>query len=262
MAPAAPLAILAPAAPVAAWELPAPLDLARWPLPHQGALGRFVVRAIALLARRQVLGVRGLEHVLPAHDPFILALNHSTMIESLIVPALLVLARGGRLIHFLADWNYRLIPGVGLIYARAETITVTRKPARPRMLNVFKPLYSHPLSALDRARLQLATGHSVGIFPEGKVNRDPARLLPAHHGAALLSLEAQVPVVPVGIRFPHAAPGCPIRDSALMEIRVGAPLIAPRCSARPSLASLHAWHATIMGEISALSGKAYPGETP
>ena len=36
-----------------------------------------------------------------------------------------MLHRGGRLIHFLADWNFRLIPGIGLMYRRAETITVT-----------------------------------------------------------------------------------------------------------------------------------------
>ena len=68
------------------------------------------------------------------------------------MPALLILHRGGQLIHFLADWNYRLIPGVGLIYRRAQTITVTRKSARPKFLNVLKPLYLHPLSAFERSR--------------------------------------------------------------------------------------------------------------
>jgi len=243
-----------PTASPSMWEPPQPLDLVRWPLPHQKVLGRFLLRALALLARRHVLTIHGLEHVAVARDPFILALNHSTMIESLIVPALLVLHRDGQLIHFLADWNYRLIPGVGLIYARAETITVTRKPARPRILNALKPLYRHPLSALDRARLRLAVGQSVGIFPEGKVNRDPRRLLPAHRGAALLSLESGAPIVPVGIRFPGAASERPIRDGAPMEVHIGPPLIAPQ-SAALSLASLHAWHATIMSEIGQLCGK-------
>lgn len=236
------------------WEPPAPVELARWPLPDRGALDGLLVRTLALLARRHVLAIRGLEHVQPARDPFILALNHSTMIESLAVPALLVLHRGGRLIHFLADWNYRLIPGVGLIYRRAETISVTRKPARPRILNTLKPLYEHPLTALDRARLQLAIGRSIGIFPEGKVNRDPRRLLPARHGAALLSLESGVPVVPVGIRFPGLQPGLPIDGSALMEVHIGAPL-TPHRPERPSLTELHAWHGTIMGEIGRLCGK-------
>jgi 1-acyl-sn-glycerol-3-phosphate acyltransferase len=179
------------------------------------------------------------------------------MVESVLVPALLVLHRDGRLIHFLADWNYRLIPGVGLIYRRAETITVTRKPARPRVLNVLKPLFLHPQTALDRARSHLADGHALGIFPEGTVNRNPQQLRPGRRGAALLSLETGVPVVPAGIRFPGAHAEQPIGGLALMEVHIGAPLIPSRPSgARVSLADLHRWHATIMHEIGGLCGKA------
>ena len=213
------------------------------------------MRALALMARRQVLAIRGLEHVQPARDPFILALNHSTMAESLLVPALLMLHRGGRLIHFLADWNYGLIPGVGLLYRRGETILVTRKPARPRLLNALKPLYTHPLSALDRARLLLAIGRPVGIFPEAKINRNAHRLLPARRGAALLSLESGVPVVPAGIRFPGLESGGRIGDRAAMEVHIGAPLTPP--SALTALADLYAWHDAIMSEIGRLCGKSY-----
>jgi hypothetical protein len=35
------------------------------------------------------------------------------------VPAVLMLYCGGRLIHFIADWNFRLISGIGLIYRHA-----------------------------------------------------------------------------------------------------------------------------------------------
>lgn len=227
------------------WEPPAAGELARWPLPDRGGVDRLVMRALALLARRHVLAIRGLEHVQVERDPFILALNHASMIESLAVPALLVLHRGGRLIHFLADWNYRLIPGVGMLYRRGETISVTRKSARPRILNHLKPLYLHPLTALDRARMQLAVGRSVGIFPEGRINRDPARLLPGRRGAALLSLESGVPVVPAGIRF--SAQGA-------LTLHIGAPMTPP-CPEHASLAGLHGWHAAIMGEIGRLCGK-------
>jgi 1-acyl-sn-glycerol-3-phosphate acyltransferase len=248
---------MSPSAVPTIWAPPALSELARWPLPHQSAVNGFVVRALALLARRHVLAVTGLEHVQPARDPFILALNHSTMIESLIVPALLVLSRGGRLIHFLADWNYRLIPGVGMIYHRAQTITVTRKSAKPRFLNALKPLYIHPLSALDRSRILLASGNSVGIFPEGKVNRDPHRLMPARRGAALLSLESGVPVVPAGIRFPGARDGLTKDGRAIMEVHIGAPLAPPRLAARATLTDLHGWNADIMREIGRLSGKSF-----
>jgi 1-acyl-sn-glycerol-3-phosphate acyltransferase len=114
-------------------------------LPSLGLGDRLVLRALALIASRHVLAIHGLQHIRPATDPFILAANHSTRRESLLVPALLLLHRGGRLVHFLADWNFRLIPGVGFIYARAQVVTVTRKSAKPRFLNILKPLYEQPL---------------------------------------------------------------------------------------------------------------------
>src|SRR5262245_17321563 len=160
-----------------AGEPPALGELLRWALPAQSSFDTWLVRGLALMARQQVLAVAGLEHVRAAHDPFVLAINHSTRTEALLVPALLVLHRGGRLIHFLADWNYRLLPGIGLIYRRAQTVTVTRKSARPAFLNALKPLYMTPPGALARARAHLAGGRSIGIFPEGAVNRDPGWLL-------------------------------------------------------------------------------------
>jgi 1-acyl-sn-glycerol-3-phosphate acyltransferase len=253
---------MAPTASEFVSEPPAFEELVRWALPAQkNVLDAWVVRGLALLARQQVLRIAGLEHVRGLHDPFILAINHSTRTESLLVPALLVLHRGGRLIHFFADWNFRLIPGIGLIYRRAQTITVTRKSAKPAFLNVLKPLYMAPPCALERARQRLLSGHSVGIFPEGTVNRDPGRMLPGHRGAAYLSLATRTPVIPVGIRFPGAAGR--IDDHARMEVAIGAPLAPPRlCARRPSRAELRGWHAIVMGEISRLSGKlwTHPGD--
>lgn len=242
------------------WEPPAAQELLRWPLPYQRLANRCFVRGVAMFARGRVLAVSGLQHVRPGLDPFILAINHNTRTEALLVPALVMLHRGGRLIHFMADWNFRLIPGIGLIYRRAETITVTAKQARPRVLNAFKPLYRHSRTVLDRARFCLANGRSVGVFPEGRINRDPLRLLAGRRSAALLSLETGAPVVPVGIRFPHAVPDRPIRDRDPMEVHIGRPLCPPRVEPRLQAATLRDWHAAVMTEIAHLSGKSWtPG---
>lgn len=239
------------------WEMPPTRAIVRWPLPMLGPLDRWLLRVAALLARRQVVAVSGLEHVRPEADPFVLALNHSTRREALLVPALLMLLRGGRRIHFLADWNFRLIPGIDLLYRRAGAISIMRKPARPRLLDVLKPLFADALPPYARARVLLAGGRSVGVFPEGTVNRDPLRLLAGRAGAARLSLETGAAIVPAGIRFPAADPARPIREDAPFEIRIGAKLVPPRAAGRASPPALRDWHAAVMTEIGRLSGKAW-----
>ena len=236
------------------WEPPPFGDILRRPMPEMGLGDRWLVRALAFLGRNQVRVLSGLEHVDPNNDPFILVLNHSTRREALLVPAVLILHRGGRLIHFLADWNFRLLPGIGLIYRRAQTITVTRKSARPSFLNLLKPFYRGPLTVLERTRGHLLAGMSVGIFPEARVNRDRDRLLKGRLGAAYLSLETGLSIVPAGIRLldetANAGPSAPL------EIRIGAPLRPPHAArARAPNAELRAWHAIVMAEIARLSGK-------
>ncbi|KAB2915506.1 MAG: 1-acyl-sn-glycerol-3-phosphate acyltransferase [Hyphomicrobiaceae bacterium] len=241
-----------------AWRVPAAGHILGCELPHLGLGDRLLLRGLMLLARRQIAAVHGLQHVRPAMDPFILAMNHGTRRESLLVPALLFLNRGGRLIHFLADWNFQLIPGVGLIYRRAQVVTVTRKSAKPRALNGLKPFFRQVLPPFELARAHLLAGRPVGIFPEGTVNRDPDRLLRGRRGAARLSLETGAPIVPMGIRFPGVEPGSPVPEHAAMELHIGAPLTPPGSPGhRASVGAVSTWHAAIMNEIARLSGKAW-----
>lgn len=238
--------------------IPPPSEIIGCELPDLGLGDRLLLRALAILASRQIVAIHGLQHIRPARDPFILAANHSTRRESILVPALLFLHRGGRLVHFLADWNFRLIPGVDLIYARAQVVTVTRKSAKPRFLNAVKPLYRHPQPALERARAHLAAGRAIGLFPEGEVNRNPRTLLRGRRGAARLSIETGVPVVPMGIRFPNADPAHPIPAGCAMELHLGPPLLPPGPTVeQASITAVSAWHAVIMTEIARLSGKSW-----
>jgi 1-acyl-sn-glycerol-3-phosphate acyltransferase len=227
------------------------------PLPFLWLFDRLLLRGIMLAARRRVLRVDGMEHIL-SPEPFILAFNHSTRREALLVPALLIFHRGGRLIHFWSDWMFRLMPGVGLMLSRAGTIVVTTKPARNRVLDLFRRFFIQPVAPLEQARALLATGNAVGAFPEGTTNRDPERLLPGRLGTARLSLETGMPILPAGIRFPGVPAGAPVPEGAAMEITIGAPLHPPRRpGSRPTLAEVRAWHGVMMGEIARLSGKSW-----
>ncbi|HEU0062065.1 MAG TPA: lysophospholipid acyltransferase family protein [Hyphomicrobiaceae bacterium] len=242
------------------WRTPAANEILGHHLPHLGPGDRLLLRALTLCAARYVVAIEGLQHIRPAQDPFILVANHSTRREAVPVPAMLLLLRGGRRVHFLADWNFRLIPGVGFLYARAEVVTVTRKSAKPRFLNALKPLYAPALPTLERARAHLVAGQCLGIFPEGEVNRDPFRLLRGRRGAARLSLETGAPVIPMGIRFPQPGLGGHLSRTCAMELHIAPPLI-PRLPQRQwaSVSAVSEWHGVIMTEIGRLANKAWPG---
>jgi 1-acyl-sn-glycerol-3-phosphate acyltransferase len=231
------------------------------PMPHKTGrpLARGVIRGLLLAFGSRIVRVRGLERVAPEHDPFILALNHSTKLEALFLPAFLLHARGGKSLHFLADWNLKLVPGMACLYRAGDVITLDRKPARPRFLNVLRPWLTDRVPAFTRAEERLAAGASVGIFPEGTTNRDPHRLLRGFNGAARLSLQTGVPVIPVGVRFPEHQHVARIPELAPMEMEFGPPLVPP-AERDLTAAATRAWHACVMCELARLSGKTWSNE--
>ena len=238
------------------WE-PSARQMLSAPAPHMVLRDRILFRSLAALAARRLVSISGIEHIGVDRDPFILAPNHSTWIESVLVPSFLVIRRGGKLIHFLADWNFRIVPGIGLIFRRGQVVTVARKDSKPKFLTVFRRFYEDPVPAMERARLHVTEGRPIGIFPEGTVNRDPERLLVGRVGMARLSLETGVPVVPVGIRYPESGPGRPAKEYGRMAIEIGPPMHPPSIAGPPSAGATRHWHTAIMGEISRLSGKAW-----
>lgn len=235
------------------WRSPTAGEVFRRPLGPLNLLDRVLTRGVSYFVLPRFTSIHGIEHISRDKDPFVLALNHATRFEAMALPALLVYYRGGGRVHFLADWNFQMIPGIGLLYRRSGAIVVTRKSARPRFLNALKPLYTHAEPSHQRALAHLAAGRSIGIFPEGTVNRDPERLLRGRLGAARLSLEAGVPVVPGGIRITGGDDRRP-----LLAIELGAPMQPPPpAGATVTGAEVRAWHARIMTQIARLSGKAW-----
>ncbi|WP_022834409.1 lysophospholipid acyltransferase family protein [Salisaeta longa] len=223
---------------------------------------RWVIRATLLALGHRVEGVIGGERLRRLEGPFVAVLNHSQRTEAFLVPALLAWLRGGRVLRFLADWNFMLVPPVYALYRSARVIPVTRKPARPRWLTPLRRWIAPPPTGFAAARQCLQRGTPVGCFVEGTINRHPRRLLRGQRGAARLSLITQVPVLPVGVQFPyHADPAQPIAEREPLSLHIG-PALHPPTDAK-NIKRVDAWHATIMRALARQSGTVWaPGAQP
>ena len=161
------------------------------------------------------------------------------------------------MVHFMADWNFLLIPGVAGIIRAHDPIVVTRKAARPRFLNRLRPRFTPAFPPFVEAERRLRDGRSIGIFPEGTANRHPTLLLRGYHGAARLAVETGVRVIPAGIRFPGADPTRPVRDTSPFAVEFGPPL--PSTTGGDDLETIGEraghFHHEMMTAISTLSGK-------
>jgi 1-acyl-sn-glycerol-3-phosphate acyltransferase len=218
---------------------------------------RWVIRATLCALGPFVERVEHADRLRRLDGPFVVVLNHSQPLEAFLVPALLAWLRGGRIIRFLADWNFMLLPPVYALYRSARVIPVTRKQARPRFLNALKDLVAPPPTGFECARRCLDQGQPVGVFVEGTTNPHPTRLLRGQRGAARLSLEAGVPALPIGLRFPHHHnPDAPISSTEALSVHVGTPLTPP---AAPTL---NDWHATLMQALATRSGSTWAWSHP
>ena len=222
-----------------------------------GCISALAVRICASIGARLLVKIEGAENLRAENDPFIVVLNHSQKLEALYLPGVLMHLRKGKIIHFLADWNFCLVPGVWFFYHFGQAIPVARKPAKPRFLNAFKPLFVRREPGLSRARRALKSGRSVGIFPEGTTNRDPKTLLQGSRGAAQLSMQTQSPILPIGVRFPFHDPALPIPECIPASLCVGKPMPPPPVSGKPSLREICGWHRQIMETVAGLSGKSW-----
>lgn len=139
-----------------------------------------VLPLIGLLTRVRIVD----GHKLPAHGACILAPNHFSEIDPLLVGV--AVWRLGRLPRFLAKGSLFRIPFVGWLLRSTGQIPVERSgPSRSG-------------SPLDAARLVAERGNAVIVYPEGTLTRDP-ELWPMRGktGAARMALLHDLPVIPV-----------------------------------------------------------------
>lgn len=187
--------------------------------------------------------VEGLENV-PDDGPFLLASNHLSFFDSVILQAL-----APRMVHFFAKAEYFTAPG----------------PRGRAMKWFFESVGSIPVQrgeqaaatvALDSLVDLLEAGQAVGIYPEGTRSRD-GRLYRGRTGVGWLALTTGVPVVPVGLIGTERlqAPGRRLPRPARFTVRFGEPLRFEHPGRRHPLPLRRAVTAEVMDAIAALTGQ-------
>lgn len=207
------------------------------------AVGRhyWTTRRLSLPWRRLWLRVEleGTESV-PASGPVILAPNHRSFIDSMVLMYEL-----GRPVTFLGKSEYLSHPITRRLFPAAGMIPVDRSGRGVA-------------ASLRAAATRLEAGGIVGVFPEGTRSRD-GLLHEGHPGVAHLALHTGAPIVPVGIigsdrvlppdrRIP--------RLRGRIQVRFGAPIDLGRWAGRGRSAAVKREITDeLMDAIAALSGQ-------
>jgi 1-acyl-sn-glycerol-3-phosphate acyltransferase len=147
--------------------------------------------------RLNVLGLR-----IPKQGPFILAANHISGLDPL-----LIVASARRPIRFLIAREQYERFGLKWLFRAAKCIPVDRE--------------GRPDRALRAAIKSLQEGHVVALFPHGKIHTEADPPIPLKPGVALLSKLAKVDILPMrisGVRgVGHVVRGVFLRSTAQID---------------------------------------------
>ncbi len=161
-------------------------------VPPSGGAGTLLswicLRAAHYALFRTLLGirVRGLGH-LPGKGPYLICPNHQSYIDPFVLASSLP----------YSVFRQLFFVGYSVIFERG-----VMKPVARWLHIVPVDPDSHLLRAMRTGASGLRDGRILCIFPEGGRSYD-GELQPFKKGAAILSRELDVPVVPVGIRGAH-----------------------------------------------------------
>jgi len=151
--------------------------------------------------------IEGLKNV-PENGPYIIAANHCSYFDffclAAIWPARIYFLAGE--VFFKKWWWYPLVELTGQI--KVDRNSKDKTEAKQKIISILK------------------SGKIVGIFPEGTRSAD-GRIGKTYTGVAKFALEAQVPVVPVGIKGTYEVMSRHDKHPKFkknIEIRVGEPM--------------------------------------
>ncbi len=158
-------------------------------------LAAVVGSLIGVFSRLQVAKQRGRSRAaqqLP-DGAIIVISNHTSYADGLLLA--LACRRLGRELRLLATAGLFKVPLIGTLARRLGFIRVQRGS-------------STAADALDDAATALAAGEAVGLYPEGRLTRDPM-MWPerAKTGAVRLALRSSAPIVPIAMLGAHEVVG-------------------------------------------------------
>ncbi|WP_426572693.1 lysophospholipid acyltransferase family protein [Aquihabitans sp. McL0605] len=189
--------------------------------------------------------LQGLENI-PASGGAILCPNHTSVLDSFFVPALLPrrVSYVGKA-EYMDDWKTRkLFPALGMIPIDREGGDAGER-------------------ALATAQRLLEQGQLFGIYPEGTRSRD-GRLYRGHTGPARLALRTGAPIIPIGITGAREVMPPEAKFPTLrlpVTIRFGKPITVDRYQDRgQDRMVLRQIIDEVMYEIRELSGQEYVDE--
>jgi 1-acyl-sn-glycerol-3-phosphate acyltransferase len=200
-----------------------------------------VVRTVAEPALRQMFDMHpeGLEHV-PREGAAILAPNHLSFVDPICI-ALNVPRR----ITFIGKAEYTDSWVTRWFMELGGVIPVRREDS------------AKAAGSLDRGAQILKEGDLLGIFPEGTRSPD-GRLYKGKTGAARMALEADCPVIPVGLVGTEKVlpKDAKVPKRTRVQVKFGRPMHVP-VAARDDAHELRVFTDAVMHEIAELTGQTY-----
>jgi 1-acyl-sn-glycerol-3-phosphate acyltransferase len=195
---------------------------------------------IFLLTRREV---RGKENV-PEHGPLLVAANHLGMADQYFI----ALNIKRRMMYMAKEELFRHLPLRLLVQAFGAF------PVRRGLID---------RRSLGQANQVLSSGLALFMFPEGTRSKD-GKLQPAFPGSALIALDNNVPILPIGIAGLENVRKGPLwwiahRHQLTVRINIGQPFHLPAQEGKITKERLRGMADLIMEHIAELLPPEYRG---
>lgn len=215
---------------------------------------RFTLGNIVKLCIGEIEGVHNLRD-----EPLVIAANHSSYVDDLIIPYIIIVKMKKKFTVFVNSRYYRnYFYGRFLSHYGGIPVDVSKDVKDENRRRVTNE------KAIKEAVDSLRDGKIFLIFPEGERSPD-GKIQKAKTGVARVALTARVSVIPVGIKgsYDILPKGAVFPKFKRVDVVVGEPLIFDNYYGKEEdYATLEEVTTTIMREIARLVGQEYHNVIP